>query len=59
MLPKTDVGLTVNLRAAACDRETPQRVSTRMAECNTQPFPVNNQLNQYSRENYFPLTTVV
>ena len=51
--------VNVRMAAAACDRETPSRVSTRMAECNTQPFPVNNQLNQYSRENYFPLTTVV
>lgn len=50
---------STTVAAAACDRETPSRVSTRMAERNTQPFPVNNQLNQYSRENYFPLTTVV
>lgn len=42
--------VNVRMAAAACDRETPSRVSTRMAECNTQPFPVNNQLNQYSRE---------
>lgn len=42
--------VNVRMAAAACDRETSSRVSTRMAECNTQPFPVNNQLNQYSRE---------
>lgn len=45
--------VNVRMTAAACDRETPSRVSTGMAECNTQPFPVNNQLNQYSREIIF------